>query len=241
MHVFMRILALSMPLQLVVPAVASADLGVPEFEAVYKVRVSVARGEMRLVFERRDGALVYHSELEPTGFVSLFKRGVLAETSRFEYGGGQVRPLEYDLVDTISENRDAHYVFDWAAGEVTGSYRGQPVETGLDGLTVDRLLLQVAIMSDLAHGREVEAYTVFDRAKAKHYSIEVGDAGTAETPAGEFSVVEVSYTSDDGRKAIVLQCAPDLHYLPVRIEQREDGEVKSRAELVEYEFGSAAG
>ncbi|MGH8496733.1 MAG: DUF3108 domain-containing protein [Gammaproteobacteria bacterium] len=219
---------------LALPRIALADLGVPEFEAVYKVRVSIARGQMRLDFNRRDGALVYHSELEPMGFVSMFKRGMIAETSRFEYGGGTVRPIEYDLVDTISEGHDAHYKFDWSEDEVTGNYRGQPVEATLEGHAVDRLLLQIAIMSDLAHGRDVDSYTIFDRAKAKRYTIEIGENGSAETPAGEFSVVEVTYTDEDGDKSIVLECAPELHYLPVRIRQREDGEVKSRAELVEY-------
>ncbi|CAN5261129.1 hypothetical protein BH24PSE2_BH24PSE2_19060 [soil metagenome] len=236
MNVFLRLLAASIPLCLCGPPPASADLGVPEFEAVYKVRVSVASGEMRLNLERRNGALVYHSELEPAGFVGIFKRGMLAETSWFEYGGGEVRPLEYDLADTISENHDARYVFDWKDREISGAYRGEPVEAPLAPRTVDRLLLQIAIMSDLVHGRRVDEYTVFDRARAKPYSIDVAESGTAKTPAGRFDVVQVSYTSDDGSKAIVLQCAPEFHYLPVRIEQREDGEVKSRAELVRYEF-----
>jgi len=220
---------------------ALADLGIPEFEAVYKVRVSIARGEMRLKLDRRDGVSVYSSELEPSGFVSMFKRGVIAESSRFEYGGGQVRPLEYRLTDTISENRDAHYVFEWPAGRVTGWSRGEPVAAELSGHTVDRLLLQIAIMSDLMHDRDVRQYTLFDRAREKHYTIDVGDRGRARTPAGDFEVVDVSYTSEDGTKAILLKCAPQLHYLPVTIHQVEDGEVKSRAELVRYTFGGDAG
>lgn len=226
---------------LTVPArTARADLGIPEFEAAYKVRVSVARGEMRLALDRRDGALIYSSELEPSGFVRMFKRGMIAETSRFEYRGGQVRPLEYRLTDTISDNRDAHYLFEWPAGRVTGSSRGEPVEADLSGHTVDRLLLQIAIMSDLMHDRDVRSYTLFDRAKEKRYTIDVGQAGQAETPAGAFDVVDVSYTSEDGSKAIRLKCAPELHYLPVAIEQVEDGEVQSRAELVRYSFDQDA-
>jgi hypothetical protein len=219
---------------------ARADLGVPEFEAVYKVRVSIARGEMRLELDRRDGTLVYSSELEPTGFVSMFKRGVIAETSHFEYSGGQVRPLEYRLTDTISDNRDAHYQFEWPAGRVTGTSRGEHVDTQLPGHAVDRLLLQIAIMSDLMHDREVQTYTLFDRGREKRYTIDVGSTGQAKTPAGAFDVVDVSYTSEDGSKVIRLKCAPELSYLPVTIEQVEDGEIQSRAELVRYTFGSDA-
>ena len=215
---------------------ARADLGVPGFEAVYKVRVSIARGEMRLELDRRDGALVYSSELEPTGFVSMFKRGVLAETSRFEYGGGQVWPLEYRLTDTISDNRDAHYAFEWPAGRVTGTSRGEPVDTRLSGHTVDRLLLQIAIMSDLMHERAVRSYTLFDRGREKRYTIDVGGTAQAKSPAGDFDVVDVSYTSEDGSKVIRLECAPELGFLPVTIHQVEDGEVKSRAELIRYTF-----
>ena len=220
-------------------AAVSADCRaepVPSFKVSYAVRYGVLRGEMTLDL-RRDGndGFVYDTMLRPRGFVTLFRKGAIEETSTLAMSEGQLRPLVYSSVDTIARpQRNTEYRFDEPSGRVTGIYKARTVDEEMQPGGHNRISVQVAVMEALNEGRELTKFSVFDRARWRDFEFEVIPDRTASVPYGEFETVEIRYSSSKKEKSWSLHCAPALDYVPVMIVFREDGKIKSRAELVSF-------
>lgn len=226
-----------MPIVVMAGLVASGQLEaheqvIPEFEAAYKVRASVASGELSMSLAAgADGRYLFRTLTRPRGLVRVFARGEIDEQSHILFRDGTVIPLDYTLRDTISKNHDANYEYDWAANTVTGIERGEAVSGELQPGMLNRAALYVALMQDLSYGSLPEGYTLFDRGRVKSFDIENLGVETIEVPLGRFEVVKLVRDSDDSRRSMFLWCAPKLNYLPVRIDLYKEEKRISRAEL----------
>ena len=92
--------------------------------------------------------------------------------------------------------------------------------------TQDVTSIRAALIADLAAGREPREYAMLDGREVKRYVY--SKVGTAKVATAIGSVDTVIYRSDrkgsDGHGRVwQYWYAPSLGYLPVRIEQREDG------------------
>ena len=208
------------------------------FSANYSVRYGLLRGEMSLALRHRDHGFTYETSLRPRGLASWLRRGEIREISNLVLEGGKVRPLDYVAIDTISRpSRRTEYFFGQAAGRVTGSYKSQTVDVPLQANGQNRASVHVAVMRALQSGTEISEVSVFGRGRWKNYRFEITPDQRVETPAGRFDTVAVRYASADNKKSWSLHCAASLNFLPVMIVFREEGKVKSRAELTDYRSG----
>jgi len=212
--------------------------GVSPFSATYKVRYGLLSGEMTLELRRKDdSAYVYHTSLRPRGLVSLFRSGSIDETTVMEITGDTLRPVDYRSIDTIARPpRKSRYYFDSPAGRVTGSYKDREIDEPMRPGGQNRISAHIAVMLALNAGHDPSVFAVFDRARWNEFDFEVFSKQTASTALGDYDTVEFRYTSaDKGRnKSWSLHCASALDYVPVLIEYREDGKLKSRAQLTEF-------
>ena len=216
---------------------------VPLFSATYKVHYGILHGEMTLELRRADGVkYVYETSLTPRGLVTIFRRGSINETTTLEIEDGALRPLDYRSTDTIADPvRNTVYRFDEPSGRVTGTYKERDVDEPMQPNGQNRISAHVAVMLAMNTGRKMTSIPVFDRARWRDFAFETFPAGTVKTPLGEFEAVEIRYSSDTKDKSWSLYCAEALDYAPVMIVFREDDDIKSTAELVEYQsLGEAA-
>ena len=215
---------------------ASAE-PLPLFSATYKVRYGILHGEMTLELRRaNDAAYVYETSLSPRGVVTLFRRGSIVEITSLDVDDGVVRPIDYRSTDTIANpTRNTVYLFDSPPGRVTGVYKRKTVNEPLRPNGHNRISAHVAVMLAMNAGTAMTRISVFDRARWRDYEFEVFPGQVVETPLGEYETVEIRYSSDSKNKSWSLHCAEALDYAPVMIVYREDDDIKSRAQLVEYE------
>lgn len=204
----------------------------PEFEAVYNVRASVASGEMSMSLTAdNDGSFLFRTITRPRGFVRMFARGEIDESSKMLITDKSVVPLDYTLRDTISDDHDADVQFNWGNGTVVGVERNQDVSGELQSGMLNRAALYVAIMRDLQLGNLPDEYVLFDRGQTKAYQLENLGTEFVKVPYGSFEAVKLVRNADDSRRSMYLWCAPELDYLPVRIELYKDDKRVSRADL----------
>ncbi len=221
-------------IQTSIGAAAADKAGAPltEFEAVYKVRASVASGELSMSLTAdADGGFMFRTLLSPRGFVRMFARGEIDESSRVIIRDDSVVPLDYTLRDTISKDHDADYRFNWGNGTVVGTDRGEAVSSELQPGLLNRAALYVAIMRDLTRARLPEQYLLFDDGQVKTYLLENQGTDIIEVPYGRFDAVRLVGNAEGSRRSMYLWCAPDLDFLPIRIELYKDDKRVSRAEL----------
>ena len=102
---------------------------------------------------------------------------------------------------------------------------------------LDKLLVQLAAMIDLRRGLQHMDYHIADGGKLKVFRYERQGTERLETPAGVFDTVRVVRARDDKEHETVLWTAPSLHYLPVRIQRRDEDDSLYQLELTEYRGG----
>jgi len=232
---------------LLIPVLLLAGIAVAEpvplFSATYKVHYGILHGEMTLELRRAGGAnYVYETSLTPRGVVTLFRRGSIVETTSLQIEDDILRPVDYHSTDTIADPaRNTEYRFDDPPGHVTGVYKEREIDEPMQPNGHNRISAHVAVMLAMNTGTEMTVIPVFDRARWRNFAFETFPGQTVKTPLGEFETVEIRYSSDTKDKSWSLYCAAALDYAPVMIVYREDDDIKSKAQLVEYEsLGEAA-
>ena len=216
-------------------AAASEAAPIPAFSAAYTVRYGVLRGAMTLELRQEGSGYLYETSLRPGAIVSLLRRGAIREVSTLAITDAGVRPVDYANTDTLARpNRYAAYVFDETTGMVTGEYKSRVVEVPMRPRGHNRISAHVAIMRALQTGAEISAFPVFDKGRWRDFEFATILDQSVETPSGRYDTVEIRYSSSDKERSWSLHCASALHYLPVMIEFREGGKIKSRAQLTSY-------
>ena len=217
-------------------ATAACAQPVPLFSATYKVSYGILRGEMTLELRQaEESAYIYETSLTPRGIVSVFRRGSIVETTSLRIENGELVPLDYRSTDTIADpTRITEYLFDSPPGRVTGVYKESAVDEPLRPNGHNRISAHVAVMLAMNTGASMTGIAVFDRARWRDFEFEVLPGQLVKTKVGDFETTEIRYSSEKKNKSWSLYCSEALDYAPVMIIYREDGDIKSKAQLVEY-------
>ena len=75
---------------------------------------------------------------------------------------------------------------------------------------------------------------VADSGKLKQYAFQAIGTEIVELPGGSFETVKLIRVGDSRQKLTYIWCAPELHYLPVSILQRNEDQSEYRRELENF-------
>ena len=224
-------------LMLVIPHPATAESTLPSFTAEYRVKISVLSGRLRTSLTQIDEHYIAKSTVAARGLTHLFIHGQIQEEADFTISGGSIRPKHFGSADTLAGNDSAIAMdFDYASARAIGTRDGDPFELPINASAFDRLTIQYALMLALMHDEKPDTFMLFDNGKAKELSITYLGPETISVPYGKMAVQKVQHQTLDSNRVTTLWCAEDLAFFPVRIEQRRDGKLAMRAELVGYEL-----
>lgn len=209
-----------------------ADEQVPtSFKATYKLYYSgmeVAETE-RSISKSGNGnnEYIYRSESRTIGLASVFRKDHIVEESIWRVTGQQLYPLDYSYVRFRGEiDREVNIHFDWENNLIKSKVNKKTREIPLTSGVLDKLLYQYAIMRDLQNGDFPETYTIAEGSKMKTYYFKHMGEDKINTPLGDFDTIKVEHIKPNDERKLVFWCAPELNYLPVKIEHtEEDGKV----------------
>lgn len=209
-------------------------IALPEFAALYDFeRGRMTIGETRMALERtQDNIYRYTSHSEAVGFISIFVDDVIDEESVFRFVDGEFRPVTYDYRHGgSSRNRDESITFNWKDDIAQVDYRGHESTVRLEPGMLGRFLFQLVVSRDAADGELPRTYRIIDNGRVKEYRITASNGGRVKTPAGEFETLRVEREEETREKSLALWLAPELDYLPVKIEQVKRNEEPLRLVL----------
>ena len=208
-------------------AVTAETTILPEFNVnydVYRSGIKIAR--MQRSFSRLEGGnLLYRSETNVTGLVSMFRKDKIIEASTWQLNDGKIIPQLYEYQHTgIKDERSVTVEFDWTQNQITNSINGSswmmPTAEGI----LDKLLYQFSIMLDLRAGKSHMTYTIADGGKEKIYVFEPLGEEIIDTPLGKLRTVKlIRHRPDDSDRQSIVWSAPEMGYLPIKFENIDDG------------------
>lgn len=214
----------------------AAAAPLPDFKASYRLeqhnlRIGTATLKLQM---NKQGVYRYEFNSWPNRWVSWLVDIRLSESSRGRVTAGGIRPDEYLYQRSGSRRREANLIFDWQSMTVENHVADSHWEMDIPAGTIDKLATQMGAMIALGRGAKNITFTVADGGTLKEYQYQIIGRETLDVPAGTFKTVKVTKLRKDIDQETIIWFAPALHYLPVRIWQRDSDDDEYRSELEEY-------
>ncbi len=218
------------------PTIAMA-VELQPFTAYYRVEFAGLGGDLvSSLTAGADDQYVFENRTTARGIARWLRPRDAVDRSEFRVEADSIVPLSFASADGTRKNRQGNeIVFDWSAGSARSDYEGDERQFDLDGAILDRQLMQLAMMDDLAGGVRSASYTVIDRHDVKTYEVEVLGTERISVPAGEYDVVKVRRQRTGSSRATLMWCAPELNYLPILTRQLKEEKVIATLELTGME------
>lgn len=215
--------AVALGAALLTAATAASAAGLRPFSADYSVKyssLSVGATRMELRRDTQPGRWIFESRANASGFARLLASGTLVQTSWLAVDESRVRPLRFRFDDGMERaSEDVSLDFDWDAGRVTGTAKGEPVDVAAVPDLQDPVSLQVAIMAALQSGRQPGRQPMLEGRKIKTYDYQLVRRERLKTPAGSFDTVVYASSRAGSDRVTHMWLAPSLGYLAVQVEQ----------------------
>lgn len=217
---------------------ATAEL--KPFDATYEISWrGITAGEARFRLETLpDGRWSYQLQTSPRGLGRLAGRSELSMSQRsvFQFRYDRLIPESFTADDGSSNDaKDQDLTFDWVAGRVRGVAERKAVDLPIQPGLLDELSVQVALMQTLAAGRIPEGFLMLDGNRVKDYLYAAEGKERLKTAVGEYDTVIFRSSRPDSVKGTWFWCAPELGYLPVKIERRDGKSVSLSMHLQKLE------
>jgi hypothetical protein len=218
---------------------AAADPSIAIYTALYQAEYkgkNVGTSEFAVSYDSQDDVYEFTSRTLPKGFIKLVTPNPVVERSRFRVDGGTIRPLEFWYEDGSRKGEDnQHVLFEWERNVAIVDGDGGRREVRLEAGVLDRGSMQVALMRDLAATGAPGKYLLADGDSLKAYEYADNGEHTVTTGIGAVATRSFVQRREGSSRTTWLWVAPELAFLPVRIEQRRDGEVQSAFTLTSVE------
>lgn len=167
----------------------------------------------------------YVSKNEPRGLARLYSKASWTLTSHMHVGPSGVRPLLYTATDPESGQSKGEVHFDWDAGRATGILEGKKFELALRAGVQDDLSMQISMIFALSNEQLPKGMALFDVTGIRDYDFERVGAETLHTPLGDVPTIVYRSHKAHSPRSNRYWCAPSFGYVPMQVEQRNNGEV----------------
>jgi hypothetical protein len=226
----MRRVVAAVLLALAGPALA-AEPKLPELNLVYAATWNgIKLGDILVSLKPADtpDCYRYQSQSDPVGVVKMFY-GKPRETSEFCVAAGKVVPKRF----VYERGKDSFTLdFDVAGGKVRD---GQGREREIPPNAQDRFGLQQAVRlwvleNERKGGAASVEFALVDDERVRAYRFAITGRERIELPAGAFDTVKVERV-DNPNRISRYWIAPDVGWMPVKVESGKNGEIQLRMDL----------
>ena len=238
--------ALLLLLMLVAVPLRAGGGGLPEPFAEFTAEYSLGNGSVRLgtttiSLQPHQSGWRYRSVTTADGLVKLLLPGRATESTVLERHADGLRPIAY-LHREPEEEETVAVEFDWVEGMATAETTKKTHQYELEAGMRDGFTATLALIRALAAGQErVTIPVIDDKGERERLIFNVTGRETVKVPYGRFETVRVERERKGSSRETITWLAPELHWVAVRVDQRDDGELEARMELIDLEGPAGAG
>ena len=227
------------------PVVSFAKERPHEFSANYALEMfGTVLARATYTLEHTENGLTMTQSTRSAGLIAMLRNDKIDVRSDMIIENGQVFLVNYDYIHTGDEkNRNVRFKIDWKTnskkelvGKATGIYEGKAVDIDIQNPVWDPLSIQVPIMLDANKNRPPHEHGLFMKGEFKHYLFENHGKEKFSFNGTEFTAVKVVGRETKRDRAMYVWLIPELHNIPIKIEQWKNGERKSTVFLESVSF-----
>ncbi|MBK7116747.1 MAG: DUF3108 domain-containing protein [Proteobacteria bacterium] len=188
----------------------------------------MSAGTAQLQLQRlEDGRWSYQSVSTARGLFRLAMPAELRSRSVFAIREGRILPDRFTADDGASStSKDQDLRFDWTTQRVTGVAEKRRVDLPLKPGVLDTMSVQIALMHELLAGNTPRYFVIVDKGRIKDYNYTAVGEEKLVTPIGEYRTLVFRSTRPGSDTGTYFWCAPELGYLPLKVERREGSKVQ---------------
>ncbi len=224
------------------PAPTQAAMTPTQSPVPYRAQYSVAASgttvaEATYILSRSAQGWEFRSHARPTRMVSWFINAEIEEYGLLESNGDALRPARYRFEqkgDKEQNNKIWEAQYDWGSRKVTLSRGDKTRQFALDVNVHDPLSVQLALAQCMKTGCRETHYSVLDELELQPRHFERSGQESLSTALGDYETVKLSYRR--GKRETITWLAPALHYIPVRIQQFRNNDLKSEMRITDVKF-----
>ena len=212
-------------------AATAPDSAIHLYSAVYQVQYrgkNVGTMKFSVDYDAADDAYTFTSNSAVRGLLRILSPRPVVERSEFTSDAGEITPLEFWYEDGSRQgNENFHIQFDWDNGLAVAETSTERHEFAVPRGTLDRGTMQVQLMLDVARTGSLGSYTLADNDGLRTYQYHRNGDVQLETSLGVVETQAFVQQRAGSSRQTVLWTASELHHLPVRIEQKRNGETRA--------------
>jgi hypothetical protein len=224
----------------ITPVSGQPDSLIRPYVATYKIEYNgkkTGTAELSVSYNSDSGRYTFNSSLKISGWRRLALPNTIVERSEFVSRSGNIEPLNFTYEDGRRRGDDNfHVLFDWATNTASISSEDETNQVQLVSAVLDRGSLQVQLMIDMFTSRPIQRYTLVDEDGLLEYGYRRGTSEHLSTTLGEFKTDVLIQERAGSSRQTWMWMAPELNFLPARIEQKRNGETRSALLLEAIEW-----
>ncbi len=229
----------------VTPVIASADEIPHEFSANYTLEMyGTVLARATYTLEHTENGLTMTQSTRPAGLVALLRNDKIDVRSNMTINNGQILLVSYDYNHTgDNKDRDVNFNISWLPGDqqkltgkAVGLYEGKAVNIDVNRPVWDPLSIQIPVMLDAAKNIPPHQHDLFLKGEFKQYLFENHGTEKISFSGKQYKAVKMAGRETERDRAMYTWIVPELHFLPVKIEQWKDGKRNSTVLLESVTF-----
>ena len=216
---------------------SAPTLALTPYTAIYNTTISGLSASTHMTLSPVDssGQIELRSVSKARGLVKLFKDDPIVEYTRFKEVNGKYRPVEYHyLFNNKGSKRNAWIIFDQENLIAESLYKTEIVELDIQSAHVDRMLEQLVFRTDLMAGSVANKYLSVERNSLRESVYKKLGSEIIKTEAGSFDTVKYSRQRVGSSRSVIIWFAPELEYLPVRMQHFKENKTTGSITLKYY-------
>jgi hypothetical protein len=215
----------------------SMTLPVPYSAKYSLVKTGMALAQATYTLARTDRGWEFRAHAKPTRMMSLMVSDAIDEYSLLEIDDGRVKPIEYQFAQKKDDGKTVKFLqvqYDWQNRTATVNNGSDSRQLAITADTQDPLSVQLALMQQMKTGCRKALYDVIDELELEKRRFECTATESLSTDLGDHQALRVSYRK--GKRETVTWLAPELNYIPVRIQQFKNNDLNSEMRITAVNF-----
>lgn len=246
-RLFTTTLAILIPLlaYLFTPAAVLANELPHKFVANYTLEmfgITLAKATHKL--EQTENGLSMEVVSYPVGLLAFLYDGHVDIRSDVTIDNGQLLLVNHDYTHSEDEEHSTvRYEIDWLndrengpTGNVTGIYKGEPLNISSDEPVWDPLSIQALIIINADNESASYEHGLLMKGELKHYLFENLGKDTISFNGTDMTALKTLVKEAERDRVIYVWMLPEYHNIPVKYEHWKNGDLKSTLQLQSVTF-----